>query len=99
MVPGRNGAIVNQDEHLKILITEGSSGSAKETVYCIGDRYDLGLLDAALFCQCRFSKFVRRVHRCHIPGRYRQEMRPGMCRCATNSATVYSTISRRAMLP
>lgn len=55
---------MNQDEQLKILITEGSSGSAKETVYCIGDRYDLGLLDAALFCQCRFSKFVRRVHRC-----------------------------------
>lgn len=55
---------MSKGDRLKVLITEGSSGSAKETLYSIGDRYDIDLLDNNRLCQCRFTRFVRKVHRC-----------------------------------
>lgn len=55
---------VNVNNRLRVLITEGSSGSAKETIYCLADRCDIELLDPNRLCQCRFSKYVRTVHRC-----------------------------------
>lgn len=55
---------MNNGKRLKVLLTEGSSGSAKETLYCIGDRYDIGLLDSNALCQCRFTRFLRKWHRC-----------------------------------
>ena len=55
---------MTKDKRLSVLITEGSSGSAKETLYSIGDRYDIDLLDNNVLCQCRFTRFVRKVHRC-----------------------------------
>lgn len=49
---------------ISVLITEGSSGSAKETLYCIGEKYDIDFLDPSLFCQCRFTRFKRNAIRC-----------------------------------
>ncbi len=49
---------------LSILLSEGSSTSARQTVYALGGRYRLEVVDSALLCQCRFSRFVRRVWHC-----------------------------------
>jgi hypothetical protein len=56
--------VSSPNTRLKILITEGSSGSAKETLYCIGDRHDIDLLDSNRLCQCRFTRFLRKSIRC-----------------------------------
>ena len=49
---------------LKILLTEGSSTSARQTLFALGGKHTIDLIDPSPFCQCRFSRFVRRVHRC-----------------------------------
>lgn len=46
---------------LSILLSEGSSTSARQTVYALGGRYRIDVVDSAFFCQCRFSRLVRRV--------------------------------------
>ncbi len=49
---------------LSILMTEGSSISARQALYALGPRHTIDLLDPSRLCQCRFSRFVRRWHRC-----------------------------------
>lgn len=51
-------------KRLKILFTEGSSASARQALYCLGGRHTIDLVDPATFCQCRFSRYVRRWYRC-----------------------------------
>lgn len=45
---------------LRVLITEGASLSARQTLYCLGPHHDIELIDPDPLCQCRFSSFVRR---------------------------------------
>lgn len=49
---------------LKILLTEGSSTSARQTLYALGPHHTLDILDPSPLCQCRFSRYVRRWYRC-----------------------------------
>jgi predicted ATP-grasp superfamily ATP-dependent carboligase len=49
---------------LKILFTEGSSLSARQTLYCLGGRHEIDVIDPERLCLCRFSRFVRRWHKC-----------------------------------
>jgi predicted ATP-grasp superfamily ATP-dependent carboligase len=49
---------------LKILLTEGSSTSARQAIFSLGPRHTLDLLDPSPFCQGRFSRFVRRRYTC-----------------------------------
>lgn len=49
---------------LKILLTEGSSTSARQALYCLGREHAIDIVDPNPWCQCRFSRFVRRWHRC-----------------------------------
>jgi hypothetical protein len=55
--PARSG-------RLKILLTEGSSTSARTTIYGLGSRHTIDIMDPSAFCQCRFSRLVRRWYRC-----------------------------------
>ena len=49
---------------LRILVPEGSSLSAREAVTALGRRgHVIDILDPDPLCICRFSKYVRRVHR------------------------------------
>lgn len=48
----------------KVLLSEGSSTSARQVIYALGGRYRLGLMDPARLCQCRFSRFIDTFHRC-----------------------------------
>ena len=52
------------ETRLKVLLSEGSSTSARQTLYALGRRYIVDLMDPAPLCQCRFSRFVRSWHRC-----------------------------------
>lgn len=45
---------------LKILMTEGTSLSARQSLYALGGRHIIDVIDPNPLCQCRFSKFVRR---------------------------------------
>ena len=49
---------------MKVLMTEGSSTSARQTLYALGGRHTIDILDPSAVCQCRFSRYVRRWHRC-----------------------------------
>ncbi len=49
---------------MKILLSEGSSNSARQTLYGLGQNYQIDLVDPSPWCQCRFSRFVRRWYRC-----------------------------------
>ncbi len=62
-----------EGRRLKILLTEGSSTSARQTLYALGGRHTIDLLDPSPFCQCRFSRFVRRWHRCPSYSKHPQE--------------------------
>ena len=53
-----------QRKRLKILFTEGSSTSSREALYCLGPHHKIDIMDPSPFCQSRFSRFVRRWHRC-----------------------------------
>ena len=48
------------DGRLKILLSEGSSNSARQTLYGLGRNYRIDLVDPSPWCQCRFSSLVRR---------------------------------------
>ena len=48
---------------LKILLTEGSSTSSRQALYCLAG-HKVDILDPSPFCQSRFSRLVRRWHRC-----------------------------------
>ncbi|MEM1069003.1 MAG: hypothetical protein AAGI63_08920 [Planctomycetota bacterium] len=55
---------MSNDDRLSILITEGSSGSAKETIYCLADQHAVDFVDPTYLCQCRFSRWVRKAIPC-----------------------------------
>lgn len=53
------------EKPLRILLTEGASTSAREAVTALGlAGHHIEILDPDAHCICRFSRFVRRVHRC-----------------------------------
>ncbi len=52
------------ERRLSILITEGSSISARQILYDLGRRHRIDVLDPDPLCQCRVSTLVRRWHRC-----------------------------------
>ena len=58
--PASNGS----SKRLKILFTEGSSLSARQTLYALAGRHDIDIIDPARLCLCRFSSYVRRWYRC-----------------------------------
>jgi predicted ATP-grasp superfamily ATP-dependent carboligase len=47
----------------RILFTEGASLSARQTLYPLGRRYEIDVMDPDPLCQCRFSSLVRRFIR------------------------------------
>jgi hypothetical protein len=54
---------------VRLLLSEGSSLTARETVTCLGPvGYHLEALDPDPLCIARFSRWVRKVHRCPPPG-------------------------------
>jgi hypothetical protein len=52
------------ERRLSILITEGSSISARQILYDLGRRHTIDVLDPDPLCQCRVSTLIRRWHRC-----------------------------------
>jgi len=48
------------ERRLKILFTEGASLSARQSLYALGGRHTIDILDPDPLCQCRFSTHVRR---------------------------------------
>jgi predicted ATP-grasp superfamily ATP-dependent carboligase len=52
------------DRSLSILMTEGSSISSRQALYALGPRHTIDVMDPSPLCQSRFSRFVRRWHRC-----------------------------------
>lgn len=52
-------AVQTSDKPLKILLTEGTSLSARQTLYALGGRHTLDVIDPNRLCQCRFSRLVR----------------------------------------
>jgi predicted ATP-grasp superfamily ATP-dependent carboligase len=48
---------------LRILFTEGASLSARQTLYPLGRKYEIDVMDPDPLCQCRFSSLVRRFIR------------------------------------
>ncbi len=54
---------------LRVLLTEGSSLSSREVVSCLGPAgYHLEVLDPDAICLARFSRWVRKAHRCPHAG-------------------------------
>lgn len=54
---------------IRVLLTEGSSLTSREVITCLGPPgYELEVLDADPLCVARFSRWVRRVHRCPPAG-------------------------------
>jgi predicted ATP-grasp superfamily ATP-dependent carboligase len=48
---------------LRILFTDGASLSARQTLYPLGGRHEIDVIDPDPLCQCRFSSFVGRFIR------------------------------------
>ncbi len=48
----------------RVLLSEGSSNSARQTLYGLGRRYTIDLVDPSPWCQCRFSSLVRKRISC-----------------------------------
>ena len=59
-----DAATTSRPRRLKILLTEGSSTSARQALYCLGPQHTIDILDPNPLCQCRFSRLVRRWRRC-----------------------------------
>ena len=51
-------------KRLKVLLTEGSSTSARHVLYGLDRQYIVDILDPNRICQCRFSRRVHRHYRC-----------------------------------
>src|SRR5882757_3965552 len=50
---------------LRVLVTEGSSTSAREAITILGlSGHHVEICDPSLYCMARFSRFVRKFHRC-----------------------------------
>ena len=55
---------------LRVLLSEGSSLTARETVTALGpEGHHIEAMDPDRLCLARFSRWVRRVHRCPAVGR------------------------------
>jgi len=52
------------DRRIKILLSEGSSNSARQTLYGLGRKYSIDIVDPSPWCQCRYSSLVHRWYRC-----------------------------------
>jgi hypothetical protein len=53
---------------IRVLLSEGSSLTAREVVSCLGPAgHHLEVLDSDRFCLARFSRWVRKVHVCPPP--------------------------------
>ncbi len=53
----------------RVLLSEGASTSARQAITALGLRgYELDVCDPSPFCLGRFSRFVRRFHRCPALG-------------------------------
>ena len=54
---------------IRVLLSEGSSLTSREVVTCLGPvGYQLEALDPDPFCIARFSRWMRRIHRCPRSG-------------------------------
>ncbi|EMI47058.1 hypothetical protein [Rhodopirellula sp. SWK7] len=51
-------------ENPRILLSEGSSNSARQTLYGLPRNYSVDILDPSMWCQCRFSTRVSRRIAC-----------------------------------
>ena len=50
---------------LRVLVAEGSSTSAREAITILGlAGHDVEVCDPSLWCLARYSRFVRKFHRC-----------------------------------
>ena len=63
---GEGGDLGRSQERPRILLSEGSSTSARQTLYGLGRNYVVDIVDPSPWCQCRFSSLVRRWHRCPL---------------------------------
>jgi hypothetical protein len=59
-----DAAANSPERRLSILMTEGSSISARQILYDLGPQHTIDVLDPDPLCQCRVSTLVRRWHRC-----------------------------------
>ena len=59
----KNGSPLSEGERLHILFTEGASLSARQTLYTLGGRHEIDVMDPDSLCQCRCSSFVSRFFR------------------------------------
>lgn len=59
-----NAIHTSSHRRLKILMTEGSSTSARQALYALGPQHTIDVLDPSGLCVCRFSRLVRRWYRC-----------------------------------
>ncbi len=64
MPSGTGSRLQTDSRSIKVLLSEGSSTSAREALYALGPHYTIDILDPSPLCQCRFSSFVRRWYRC-----------------------------------
>ena len=62
-VPSTLTVETDLDDRTTILLTEGSSSSARQALYSLGD-YVVDFVDPSPLCQCRFSRMVRKWYRC-----------------------------------
>ncbi|MFZ5828646.1 MAG: hypothetical protein ACOY3P_01090 [Planctomycetota bacterium] len=53
----------------KILLSEGSSTSSRQTLMALGPGYVIDVLDPGRLCQSRFSRYVRRFYKCPAAAR------------------------------
>ena len=53
-----------QENRLRVLLSEGSSNSARQAIYGLGRKYIIDVLDPSPWCQCRFSSLGRRRIAC-----------------------------------
>lgn len=64
MQEGFDRRSINANRRAKVLLSEGSSTSAREALYALGPHYTIDILDPSPLCQARFSRYVRRWYRC-----------------------------------
>ena len=56
--------MTSKPKSIRILLSEGSSNSARQTLYGLGRDKVIDVLDPSAWCQCRFSSLVRRRIAC-----------------------------------
>jgi predicted ATP-grasp superfamily ATP-dependent carboligase len=57
--------MIDQAKPLRVLMTEGSSTSAREAITILGlSGHHVEICDPSPYCLARFSRFVRKFHRC-----------------------------------